>query len=247
MKSRLLCLRALVVVVVGASLLFTSKPLQAESTMNCPSGTYDMLDWMTLDSDLRSNHHLVGNANPLYSNIQAGKFYWTKGANGSPWDIQLYDSRYIYLWITEYDWNNLQSYKKFAYNKNLPLAPRCAKAGFPGSAIKVPNTAYQTYTDCTHYKTQDLLKSINEVWGPYKLTLGGNLPSNLSILVNSYRYNCDINYQNCRDKEEYYLAKRYGLVQWVHYTLVSGKYRLKQLSYFNQVTAGASTPDFRCF
>jgi hypothetical protein len=228
-------------------LLTPGTSAQAESTMNCPAGTYDMLDWMTLDSDLRAKYFLSGNSNPLYSTLSAGKFYWTKGANGSPWDIQLYDSKYIYLWITEYDWNNAHSYKKFAYNTNLPLAPRCARAGFPGSAIKVSNTAYRTYTDCTHYKTQDLLKAITEIWGPYQLSLGGSLPSNLQLLVNSYRYNCDSTYRNCKDKEEYYLSKRYGLVQWVHHVLVNGKYQVKQVTYFNQIRTGKTSPDFPCF
>jgi hypothetical protein len=61
-----------------------------------------MLDWMTLDSDLRSTYHLEGTSNPLYTSVEAGKFYWVKGGLGYPWDIQLYDSNYIYLWITEY-------------------------------------------------------------------------------------------------------------------------------------------------
>jgi hypothetical protein len=72
----------------------------AESTISCPSGTYDMLDWMTLDSSLRSNYHLEGTSNPLYTIWEpgSGKFYWVKGGLGYPWDIQLYDSKYIYLW-----------------------------------------------------------------------------------------------------------------------------------------------------
>jgi hypothetical protein len=220
---------------------------RAESTMNCPAGTYDMLDWMTLDSSLRSTYHMVGNSNPLYSSIGGGKLYWTKGGNGAPWDIQLYDSKYIYLWITESNWNNYSSYKKFSNNTNLPLVPRCAHAGFPGSTIKVPNTSYQTFSDCTHYTTRNLLKANNEVWGPYKVTLGGNLPSNLTVLVASYRYNCDVNYANCGDKEEYYLAQRYGLVQWVHYALVRGQYQMKQKTVFNWLTSGGAIPNFRCF
>jgi len=221
---------------------------KAESTISCPSGTYDMLDWMTLDSSLRSSYHLTGNANPLYSSIGSGKFYWTKGGNGSPWDIQLFDSKFIYLWITEYNWTNPNSYKKFTNNTNLPLTARCAKAGFPGSTIKVPNTSYRTYSDCSHYVTQNLRTSINQVWGPYKLTLGGSLPSNLPVLVASYRYNCDSNYANCGDKEEYYLAQRYGLVQWVHYALVSGGgYQMKQKTVFNWLSKGTTTTDFRCF
>jgi hypothetical protein len=111
----------------------------------------------------------------------------------------------------------------------------------------VPNTSYQIYSDCTHYTTKNLLKANNEVWGPYKVTLGGNLPSNLDVLVASYRYNCDVNYANCADKEEYYLAQRYGLVQWVHYALVGGNYQMKQKTVFNWLTKGATTPNFRCF
>ena len=67
----------------------TTKSARAEATVNCPSGTYDMLDWMTLDSNLRGRYHLAGSANPLYTKMETGKFYWTKGGSGSPWDIQL--------------------------------------------------------------------------------------------------------------------------------------------------------------
>jgi hypothetical protein len=238
---------ALVCLAGTLSLTFATRPAQAETTMACPDGTYDMLDWMTLDSSLRSSYHLAGNANPLYTNMGSGKFYWTKGANGTPWDIQLYDDNYIYLWITELNWNNPQTFKKFAGNTNMPLVPRCAKAGFPGSAIRVPNTSYQTYSDCTHYITQNLKQGINQVWGPYWISLGGALPSKLKVLVASYRYNCDVNYANCNDKEEYYLAQKYGLVQWAHYSLVSGAYQIQQKTVFNQLTSGTTTPNFPCF
>jgi len=239
----------LALVCLGGALLLSVavRPALAETTMACPEGTYDMLDWMTLDSNLRGSYHLTGNANPLYTNMGSGKFYWTKGANGTPWDIQLYDNNYIYLWITELNWNNPQTFKKFAGNTNMPLAPRCAKAGFPGSVIRVPNTSYQTYSDCTHYITQNLKQGINQVWGPYWITLGGSLPLSLKVLVASYRYNCDVNYANCSDKEEYYLAQKYGLVQWVHYSLVNKAYQMQQKTVFNQLASGATTPNFPCF
>lgn len=219
----------------------------AESTIACPSGTYDMLDWMTMDSNLRGSHHMAGSANPLYTNIAPGKFYWTKGANGEPWDIQLFDNNYIYLWITEVNWTDPHTFKKFANNTNEPLVPRCAQAGFPGSTIKVPDTSYQTYSDCTHYITQNLGTGINQVWGPYNISLGGNLPDDLKVLVASYRYNCDSSYANCGDKEEYYLAQQYGLVQWVHYSLSNGAYVMKQKTVFNTIQSGATTPYFPCF
>ena len=237
---------ALICLSVAFVLSFAVRSAQAESTIACPSGTYDMLDWMSMDSSLRGTYHMAGNANPLYTNMASGKFYWTKGANGEPWDIQLFDNNYVYLWITELNWTDPHTFKKFA-GKNEPLVPRCAQAGFPGSTIKVPNTSYQTYSDCTHYVTQNLKQGVNQVWGPYWISLGGNLPSSLKVLVASYRYNCDSNYGNCGDKEEYYFAQKYGLVQWVHYSLSSGSYVMKQKTIFNELKAGATTPYFPCF
>ena len=223
----------------------------AQSTITCPSGTYDMLDWMTLDSSLRSTYHLEGTSNPLYTVMQPGKFYWVKGGGGYPWDIQLYDNNYIYLWITELSWTVPQSYKKFTNNTNLPLVPRCAIAGTPGSTIRVANTNYDLHTNCAQScsVTLGLQNAINQVWGPYYFSFGGSLPSNLKTLVISYRYNCDSTYQICNDKEEYYVAQRYGLLQWVHYIRIpaTGAYAQLQKTIFNKLVVGVVTPDFPCF
>jgi len=40
-------------------------PASAESTIRCPRGTYDMLDSMNLDSNLRTFNYLSESANPL--------------------------------------------------------------------------------------------------------------------------------------------------------------------------------------
>src|SRR5215471_12274932 len=197
-------------------------PANAETTISCPPGTYDMLDWMTLDSDLRATYHMEGTSNPIYTIMESGKFYWVKGGLGYPWDIQLYDNNYIYLWITELSWTVPESYKKFTNNTNLPLAPRCAGAGTPGSTIKVSNTHYDLHTNCSNTcsVTLGLQNSINQVWGPYSYTFGGDLPSNLKTLVIRYRYNCNSSYTVCNDREEYYVTQRYGLVQWIHYVWI---------------------------
>ena len=234
--------------VAGAALLAGNPPkAHAESTADCPAGTYDMLDWMTMDSGARGSRFLKGSANPLFTAIMRDKFYWTKGHTGYPWDIQLYDHDYIYLWITEYAWNDPTSFKKFLNNTNMPLAPRCAEGGFPGSKIRVDDTSYGIYSDCTHFTKHTLKKAVNEVWGPYNVSFGGDLKRNLRTLVVSYRYNCDDSYDHCGDKEEYYLAQQYGLVQWVHYLLVDGKYQQQQKSVFNRFAVGASSPKFQCF
>jgi len=244
MKIRAVIFAAVLLCVLAA---LPANQAQAETTISCPSGQYDMLDWMTLDSDLRGSNHMTGSANPLYTTMWSTKFYWTKGGNGYPWDIQLYDSNFIYLWITEYSWSDPYSYKKFSSDYNMPLAPRCAKGGFPGSTITVPDTSYDLYTSCSSSSHHTLKQGVNQVWGPYNLSLGGILPANTSTLVISYRYNCDASYNNCSDKEEYYLQKRYGLVQWIHYTLVNGTYQQQQKSVFNQMTSGNTTPSFKCF
>ncbi len=130
----------LIIAVMKAALLIGALgyaiPASAEPTIACPAGMYDMLDWMTLDADLRSTYHLEGTSNPLYTVMQGDKFYWVKSGLGYPWDIQLYDGNNIYLWITELSWTVPDSYKKFTNNTNLPLVPRCASAGFPGTTIK---------------------------------------------------------------------------------------------------------------
>jgi len=248
--------RVILVLASAVWCIFTlgnATPASAESTISCPSGTYDMLDWMTLDSSLRSNYHMEGTSNPLYTILTpgSGKFYWVKGGLGYPWDIQLYDSKYIYLWITEMSWTVPQSYKKFTNNTNLPLVPRCATAGTPGSTIKVSNTNFDLHTNCSQSCsiTLGLQTSINQVWGPYTYSFGGDLPANLKTLMISYRYNCDTNYSNCGDKEEYYLTQKYGLVQWVHYIRIpaTGAYAQLQKTIFNKLVAGVVTPDFPCF
>jgi hypothetical protein len=235
---------------VFAAILFlgiwSGQRAHAESTISCPSGQYDMLDWMTMDSDLRSNHYLGGSSNPIYTSIDSGRFYWTKGGNGDPWDIQLYDNKYIYLWVTELEWGKPTTFKKFADNTNLPLTTRCANGGYPGTTVTSSNTTYQTHTSCSSYKNQNLGHSVNQVWGPYKMSLGGSLPGNMPVLVVSYRYNCDSAYNNCGDKEEYYLSQRYGLVQWIHYRLTKGKYQQQQKSVFNQLKSGTAKPNFPC-
>jgi hypothetical protein len=235
--------------IVTSGMLGGARIANAETTISCPPGTYDMLDWMTMDSDLRSTYHLEGTSNPIYTVVEAGKFYWVKGPLGYPWDIQLYDNNYIYLWVTELSYSVPQSYKKFTNNTNLPLVPRCATAGSPGSTIKVSNTNYDLHTNCSNTcsVTLGLQTSINQVYGPYSFSFGGSLPNNLKTLVISYRYNCNSSFTNCMDKEEYYVTQRYGLVQWVHYVLASGNYVQVQKTVLNKLVVGAVTPYFPCF
>ena len=220
---------------------------------NTTTTTYDMLAWMTMRSDLGIDHHMAGTANPLYTHVKWDRFFWTKTAGGYPWDIQLYDKNFIYLWVTELDWKNPRSFKAFKSEKygkyNLPLVPRWARGGYPGSTIKISDSAYEIHSDCNSFVTKNLGHVINEVWGPYKETLGGQLASNLSTLVISYRYSCDQNYANCKNKEEFHLAKPYGLVKWQHQSLAAnGTYNSPDnVTLFNKMASGQTTPITACF
>jgi hypothetical protein len=217
--------------------------------------TYDMLAWMTMDPTLAASHHMSGTANPIYTNVAADRFFWTKTGQGYPWDIQLYDNNYIYLWVTELNWQNPSTYKVFhdpvLGDYNLPLVPRFAQAGFPGSKVTVAasSSTYETHSDCNTFITQKLGGVVNTVWGPYSESLGGDLPDNLQTLVISYQYSCDSSLQNCKNKEEFHVAKPYGLVKWQHQKLqADGTYAPPDnVTYLNKVATGQVKPYTVCF
>lgn len=219
-----------------------------------------MLEWMTMAPDLRADHHMSGTANPIYTSLLPDRFLWTKTGQGYPWDIQLYDDNYIYLWVTELNWSDDHTYKVFHSpnprlgNYNMPLVPRLV-SGLAGggsgklATITVQDSTYEIHTDCNTYTTHDLRSVVNEVWGPYNESLGGDLPDGLETLVISYRYNCDPSYSNCGDKEEFHMAKPYGLVKWQHQRLQSdATYAVPDnVTYLNRVVAGQVQPVTSCF
>jgi hypothetical protein len=226
------------------SLLTLSSFAHANSPCNLQK-QYDMLDWSGMESKLRSSYHFVGNANPLYSSVQrsAGELFLIKGAKGYPWDIDPYDDNYIYLWVTEYDWNDPTTYKGFV--NPMPWMPRCIdipeQAEGKISSILITDSNYNTYLHgCAQQQTQDLGHVVNEVWGPFQMSLGGNLPPNEKTLELSYRYGCDSTYDNCSYKETFDFQKHLGLVRWTYYTLQNGTYVQQNQSVFNTMAGGGA-------
>ncbi len=215
--------------------------------------TYDMLAWMTMSPDLAADNHMSGTANPVYTSVLSDKFFWTKTGQGYPWDIQLYDDNYVYLWVTELNWHNASTFKMFKSEKtgdyNMPFVPRHAQAGFPGSTILVADSRYEIHSSCSNYVAKTLGHVMNSVWGPYNETLGGQLPDNLQTLVISYQYSCDSNYEHCGDRELFHLAQPYGLVKWEHSKLQeNGQYGpADNFTIFDKVVAGQVTPSTVCF
>ena len=75
---------------------------------------YNMLQWMLMQPSLASSYHFAGTkldgsaSNHLFTQKNTNYFYWIKGdgseSHGWPWDINFWDSTYIYLSTTENGW-----------------------------------------------------------------------------------------------------------------------------------------------
>ncbi|MGD0214295.1 MAG: hypothetical protein ABSB87_13785 [Terriglobales bacterium] len=130
---------------------------------------------MMMDPGLATSYHMEGITNGLPSSYiytlwdpSQTKVYYVKNPQGNPWDINLYDSNYIYQWVTELDdwhgvnhWNDPTSCKKFnngsqveGADLSMRWAARCAAPGGDNSSFWNPpppaqsnNTNYYTYVD----------------------------------------------------------------------------------------------------
>lgn len=233
-----------------------------ESTINCSAGKIDVLDWMTLDQNLRSSKHMKGKSSTgsntyLSTVVWSDKFYWLKHSSGDTWDINLYDNNWIYLWITENIWRDPFSYKRHYQNFNVKLAKRCAQPGLPGESQQIPDTGYRVANNCSESRVYRLKKGVTQFWGPYtagqpglessRPAIGGDIPNNTTVYVVSWQWDCNNNYANCRIKEEYILTKKWGLVRWNEWSLQGGQYVLNRRVDFDDLVSGAATPYFPCF
>ena len=69
LQSILAAFVGLLFTAMASAVYLLAQPNRAkgETTISCPPGMYDMLDWMTMDSDLRSTYYLEGTSNPIYT------------------------------------------------------------------------------------------------------------------------------------------------------------------------------------
>src|SRR5205814_9988563 len=99
--------------------------------------------------------------------------------------------------------------------------------------IKLANTKFNYYVSCTGYKSSTIRTAVNDLDAPVFVNASGSL-GNVSTRVLHYHYNCDPNFQNCDDEEQFYLANGYGLWQWKHYK----KGTLSKSALMNSMLAG---------
>jgi hypothetical protein len=212
---------------------------QIQSTTSCPAGKgyWDVLSVMMMDPGLAADYHMEGITGGLPSSYvytlwdeSQSKVYYTKNPQGNPWDINLYDSNYIYQWITELQswngvnhWNDPKSCRKFNNASENDLADfsmrwaaRCAVPGGANSSIWNPpptvqpnNTNYYTYVDQTQQSlAQNLGYSLLELTGTGSMTITDHRatpPKEFSIttLPLIYSYSCSIsgNVNSCKSHE----------------------------------------------
>jgi hypothetical protein len=211
------------------------------SAQTCKPNQYDMLAWMA---------PVQGTVNGHYNAVfpQAGTFYWVKGRAGYPWDVDTFDSKYIYQSITEQDWNDPSTFKVFEVA--LPWMPRCIDIpSVPGKiasiSVDATKTWFDIHTSCTSFTTHNLGYVVNEIWGPYNQSIAG-LPAAPTLTL-SYRYGCDSTYGSCHYKETFAMQKGNGMVQWTYYSLQYGEYVQLSQTTHSTATLGSVTPVHPCW
>ncbi|MGA3087877.1 MAG: hypothetical protein ABSD75_04650 [Terriglobales bacterium] len=218
---------------------------QIQSTISCPAGHgyWDVLSVMMMDPGLASSYHMEGITNGLPSSYvytlwdpTQSKIYYVKNPQGNPWDINLYDSDYVYQWVTELGlrdgvnhWNDPTSCKKFNNGSqsqtadfSMRWAARCAAPGGTNSSFWNPppvaqpnNTNYYTYVDQVLQTSPQNLGYSRLLVKPSGTTTitdhRANPPRQISIttLPLQYTYSCSVsrNISSCKFREVF----EYGL------------------------------------
>ncbi len=227
---------------LAACFLLTPRSFgQIQSTISCSrQGDWDVLSVMMMDPGLAAGYHMEGITNGLPSayvytlwDESQNKVYYVKNPQGNPWDINLYDSNYIYQWVTELQvwngvnhWNDPTSCKKFnngsqnsAADLSMRWAARCAIPGGANSAMWNPppatqpnNTNYYTYVDRdVQSPAQNLGHSLVRLdrTGTISITDNRAIPArkfSVTTLPLEYDYACSVsgNVRSCESREIFY-------------------------------------------
>ncbi len=213
---------------------------------SCPDGKTDVMNYFVMSHQLRSAHFLSGTKNSIYTEVfpdvdfaVSGYWFWLKSSNGHGFDVKAFDENYVYMRSTELFWKDNTTFKRFRHD--LPITARCVPEESAGPEIKVKDTSYDFFSGCRAFKQGQLQTAINTLDVPVLMDAGGDI-GKASTRVLHYRYNCNLDFQQCGDEEQFYLAKNYGLWQWKHYKDGS----LVNSTVINEIRPGSSTANLPC-
>jgi hypothetical protein len=238
-----------------AILLLLSTPVLAwDSGAKCGPNQFDTLGWMTAQPGYATVHG-EGNRHHRYTVIQkspdcpdCGVIFNVNDPQGFPWDINTYNSKAVYFWITASTpavaWTDPTAFSEFAVNARTfetgnIMAPRCAPYGFPGwIGPNMTGTLYVTNGGgCDKPRTTTRWKTFSQVWGPYEMDFGGNLPPKSKTMVVAYYWNPVSGGWGV--KEQQYFVEGYGLVRWEAWKRqADGTYALADQTNFNRLVEG---------
>ncbi|HET7440923.1 MAG TPA: hypothetical protein VFJ47_06445 [Terriglobales bacterium] len=190
-------------------------------TFSCPAGQADVMKYFVMSKEKRANHFVDGHPNPIYTQVfpdhdfaPTGYWFWLKSPKAHGFDVKAFDQDYVYMRSTELEWKDNSTFKRF--NHDLPITQRCVPEGKAGEEIKVPDTTFQYYSSCRPYKSSTVGTAVFDLDAPEQMDAGGNIGTAWTRVLH-YHYNCQKNYDGCRDEEQFFLANGYGLWQWKHY------------------------------
>jgi hypothetical protein len=217
-----------------------------QQSFSCQAGQEDVMQYFVMKQQDRGSQFMNGKPNPIYTEVfpnqdfaPSGYWFWLKSATAHGFDVKAFDQNYVYIRSTELTWTDNSTFKRFVHD--LPIAARCVPTNAAGPQIQVPDTTFQYFASCSSYKSSKIGTSKNDLDAPSLMDAGGNLGQVVTRVLH-YRYNCDISYQSCGDDEQFFLAKDYGLWQWVHYR--SGA--VANTSSMTDLTSGTATGTLPC-
>lgn len=179
------------------------------------------MKYFVMSGERRANHFLKGQPNPIFTRVfpesdfaATGYWFWLKSPQAHGFDVKSFDEDYVFMRATELEWKDNTTFKRF--DRDLPIAVRCIAEGKAGPEIKVANTRFQYFASCRPYKASDVGSAVNDLDAPVLMDVGSAL-GKLWTRVLHYHYNCDKQFQRCKDEEQFYLGNGYGLWQWKHF------------------------------
>ena len=187
---------------------------------SCPSGQDDVMHYFAMSQDRRANHYLEGKPNSIYTEVfpdqdfaAEGYWFWLKSPKAHGFDVKAFDQKYVYMRSTELEWKDNRTFKRFVHD--LPIAARCVPPDKAGPQIKVADTSFQYYRDCQPFKSSKIGKAVLDLDAPEEMDAGGL--GRVSTRVLHYHYDCDKDFDHCRQEEQFFLANGFGLWQWKHF------------------------------
>src|SRR5207253_10151468 len=95
-------------------------------------------------------------------------------------------------------------------------AARCGAGEKAGRGVWGAGNPFSEFPSRRSQKTGTGGTAVFNLDAPEQMDTGANI-GQVSTRVLHYHYDCDKNYRNCADEEQFYLGKGYGLWQWKHY------------------------------